>query len=188
MPKISFRLNSASISKAIQDIEAYKKKVESLGDAIAKAMAEIGYNVAYGVMQGHVFSGETAGSLTVEQVSENKYILYAESKAILFFEFGAGVRYGSGYPWGEIKWEDNPAYGPGTYPGAGHWDDPNGWWFPTDDPRLIISTSKDEDGNIQGWGHSYGNKPYMPFYKADKAIKDNLVEVARTLIKSGGYQ
>lgn len=174
MPKITLRLNETSIAAAIKEVKEYGKKVADAGEKIAKELANRGYEVAYGVMSGHVFTGKTASSLKVIKESENKYILYAASTAILFFEFGAGVRYGGGHPW-----DDDFGFGPGTYPGAGHWDDPEGWWFPTSDPRLIIRTDKDG----QGWGHSYGNKPYMPFYKADKQIRADIIEVAKEALK-----
>lgn len=175
MPKIKLSLSTSSIQSAIDQLNTYSKKLETAGAQIAKRLADIGYDVAYGVMSGHVFSGETSESLTVQKEADNKYILYAASQAILFFEFGAGAKYGSGHPW-----DDDFGFGPGTYPGNGHWDDPEGWWFPTDDTRLIIRTDK----NGQGWGHSYGNKPHMPFYKADKAIKENLLRVAKEVLAS----
>lgn len=173
MPKIKMKLSPSSIQAAIDQINDYEKKVKLAGEKIAKQLADLGYKVAYGVMSGHVFSGETIGSLTVQKVEENKYILSAGSQALLFFEFGAGAKYGAGHPW-----DDDFGYGPGTYPGNGHWNDPHGWWFPTDDPRLIIRTDK----NGQGWGHSYGNKPHMPFYKADKAMRDNLLSIAKKVL------
>lgn len=174
MPKIKMKLNTASIDAAIAEVKAYQKKVEEAGDKIARELAHLGYSVAYGVMSGHVFSGETVESLDVIENGPGKYILTASSQAILFFEFGAGIKYGAGHPMaGEF------GYGPGTYPGAGHWDDPNGWWFPTDDPHLVIR--RDENG--QGWGHSYGNQPYMPFYNADKKMREDLLKVAKEALK-----
>lgn len=174
MPTIRMKLNAISIGQAIQEVKAYRKKVEEAGDKIARELAHKGCTVAYGVMSGHVFSGETLESLDVIEDGPNRYILTASSQAILFFEFGAGAKYGGGHPLaGDL------GFGPGTYPGAGHWDDPNGWWFPTDDPRLIVR----QDENKQGWGHSYGNRPYMPFYKASKTMREDLLKVAKEALK-----
>lgn len=174
MPIINIKLDNTSITEAIKEVRAYRKKVSDAGDKIARELAHLGYSVAYGVMSGHVFSGETIGSLDVVENGPGQYILMAESQAILFFEFGAGAKYGSGHPW-----DDDFGFGPGTYPGNGHWNDPEGWWFPTEDPRLIIRT----DRNGQGWGHSYGNKPYMPFYKASKSMRENILKVAKEVLK-----
>lgn len=173
--KIKVKLNTASINNAIKQLEDYEKRVERAGGEIAKRLADMGYEVAYGVMSGHVYSGETIGSLEVVQEAD-KYILRAASKALLFFEFGAGATYGYGHPMdGDFN------MGPGTYPdGKGHWNDPNGWWFPTDDPQLI----KKYDSKGQGWGHSYGNQPHMPFYLADREIRDNILKVAKEVFQS----
>lgn len=177
MPKIKVSLSADSIEEAIREVNAYKNKVEKAGNEIAKRLSALGYDVAYSVMSGHVFSGETAESLEVVEKGDGKYVLYAASQALLFFEFGAGATYyGEGHPWG-----DETGYKPGTFnPGSPNWNNPNGWWFPTDDPRLIWRIDK----NGQGWAHSYGNKPHMPFYKADKAMKENLVKLAKEILTS----
>lgn len=175
MPKtIKVRLSTRSIDAAIKELEEYEKKVKNAAEFIANGLSQIGYTVAVTVMSGHVWSGETIESLEVVHVEQGKYILRAASKALLFFEFGAGVRYGGGHPLaGEL------GMGPGTYPGQTHADDPNGWWFPTDDPRLIVSVDK----NGQGWAHSYGNPPYMPFYQADVAIRENILRLAKEALR-----
>lgn len=171
---IKVDLSEKSINEAIAELQKYKNGLQRKAALIAKKLADKGYEVAYEVLSGHVFSGETLESFKLTQLAENKYVLSAKSKAILFFEFGAGVTYGGGHPW-----DSEYNMGPGTYPGNGHWDDPNGWWFATDDPRLIISETTDKNGNKQGWGHSYGNKPYMPFYKARTQMEKDLLSIAR---------
>lgn len=175
MPKIRMRLSVSDIDRAIAQIEAYQKKVRNAADTIARNLATIGFDVAYEIMDGHIYSGETISSLEVVQEEPGKYVLRAGSKALLFFEFGADVRYGSGHPW-----DAELGMGPGTYPdGKGHWNDPNGWWFPTDDPELIMRTDKDG----QGWCHTYGNPPHMPFYLADQTIKESILATAKEALR-----
>lgn len=174
MPKIKFSLNTMEIEQAIAEVKRYRAKVIAAGDEIARQLADLGYEVAWKIIEGHQFTGDTAASLTVQRRGESQYVLFAQSQAILFFEFGAGVRYGYGHPMaGEM------GFGPGTYPGNGHWDDPDGWWFETSDPRLI----KKEGANGKTYGHSYGNRPHMPFYTADKAMQEALLTVARKVMK-----
>lgn len=174
MPVVKFSLDSDSIQQAIDDLKKYKKKLEKAAKEMAKQLSELGFDVAFSIMDGHIFTGDTINSLDVKQTGNNTFVLVANSKAILFFEFGAGVKYGKGHPLaGEF------GYGPGTYPGKGHWDDPNGWYYPTDDPRLIVKTT--EDGKT--YGHSYGNKPHMPFYNASKTMRENILKIAREVLK-----
>lgn len=174
MPKITIKLNTRSIDAAIKEVRAYSESLKSKTIEFSKRLGEVGFTVADSVMSGHVFSGETRESLQLVDYADGRMALTAGSEALLFFEFGAGARYGGGHPW-----DDDFGFGPGTYPGNGHWDDPFGWWFPTDDPRLKIRTDK----NGQGWGHSYGNKPYMPFYKASVEMRSKVVQIAREVFK-----
>lgn len=162
-------LSAASIDAAIEKLNQYKRKLENAGDEIARRLAQLGYQTAYLIMSEHIYSGETITSLTVDELGNGKYVLKANSEALLFFEFGAGVN-GVGHPLG---------MGVGTYPGQKHAFDPNGWWFLTDDPNLAVRKSK--DGKM--WGHSYGNPPYMPFYLASREIRDELLNVAKEVMQ-----
>lgn len=175
MPTYTVNLfDQRSVLKVTQQLDKYATDVEKAADLIASRLADRGYDVAVSIMSGHVFSGETLGSLTVEKQGEGQYILYAESTALLFFEFGAGLR-GGGHPWNDMF-----GMGPGTYPGQTHALSPNGWWYPTSDPRLTVRT--DEKG--QGWGHSYGNPPYMPFYLAAEDMRQHILDVAREAFRT----
>lgn len=167
--KITMRLDPKSIDKAIRQLEQYEDQLQDRAEEIVRILSLRGYDVAYGIMSGNVYSGETLGSLTIVEESPTRHVLMASSKALLFFEFGAGVQ-GVGHPLaGEL------GMGAGTYPGQTHAFDPDGWWYPTDDPGLIIRYSKDG----QGFGHSYGNPPRMPMYMAAKTVKDELLDVAK---------
>lgn len=172
--KIKISLNPSSIDAAIKQLEDYQKDLERKAGELCERLANLGYSVAFQIMSGHIYSGETISSLQVQEIDATHYVLLAGSVALLFFEFGAGV-IGSGHPLaGEM------GMGPGTYPGQKHALDPNGWWFPTDDANLIIRTDK----NGQGWGHSKGNPPYMPFYNASKQIRADLLKTAQEVFKT----
>lgn len=171
---MNITVNVSGLDETIRRLEEYANRIDRAGAEIVKRLAQLGYDTAYSVMAGHIYSGETINSLQIVENDPTHYTLMAGSKALLFFEFGAGLN-GGGHPQaGEF------GFGPGTYPGQKHALDPNGWWFPTDDPNLIIRTDK----NGQGWGHSYGNRPQMPMYKASRKIQDDLLEVAREVMSS----
>lgn len=92
--------------------------------------------------------------VTTEETAKGAKII-ASGETVLFLEFGAGARVGYGHP-------DPRNYGPGTYPGKGHWDDPKGWWIPKE----------------HGGGHTYGNPPMMGMYNATQEIRAKAQEVA----------
>ena len=171
---MTFTVRVVGIDEAIQQLTDYSAGLQRRAEEIIKRLAQLGYDVAYQIMAGHIYSGETINSLTIVENDPAHYTLMASSVALLFFEFGAGT-IGAGHPQaGEF------GMGPGTYPDQKHAFDPNGWWFPTDDENLVLRRSKDG----QGWGHSYGNAPHMPFFNANQRMKDDLETVAREVFSS----
>lgn len=160
-----------SIQRAIDRVEQLNESIKLKSQVFINRLANEGLDVAKVILQSHIWSGDTFASLNVVPIGENKVALVAESKAILLMEFGSGIRFAT---------TPNPqaaefGMGPGSFPGEGNWDNPNGWWFPTDDPRLIKRRGKDG----QGWGHSYGNPPHMPMYRAGRAMVVRIEEIAR---------
>lgn len=160
------------IDDLISACDEKRRWLEEKTEELARRLAVKGYENAILVMSEHVFSGETLAGLSVEQTGPAQYVVKANSTAILFLEFGSGVR-GGGHP------EAN-GFGPGTYPGQQNALNPNGWWFPTDDERLIVSRNKEG----QGFGHSYGMAPAMPMYSAVKTLEDELESVIREVFAS----
>ena len=169
---VKLEINNSSIDNALRELERYEKKIDRAGAEIVRKLSIIGYDVAYSVMHDHIWTGETIDSLTVIERSPTKYILMAQSEALMFFEFGAGVK-GYGHPRaGEF------GAGPGTYPGQTHALDPGGWWYETDDDLLIEHIGKDG----RGYAHTYGNEPRMPFQQAVDKMKDDLLKVAKEVL------
>lgn len=167
---IKMRLSASSIQNAIEELENYKKSLREKAALLAERLAEEGYQSAYITLSDHVYTGETISSLTITQVGDTTYKLSAQSEALLFLEFGAGIS-GVGHPLaGEY------GMGAGTYPGQTHADDPCGWWYETEDPNLAVRTSK-KTGKM--YGHSYGNEPYMPMYGASVVMRENLERIAK---------
>lgn len=103
-----------------------------------------------------------------------QYTVKANSTAVLFLEFGSGIG-GIGHP----EAGEN-GMGAGTYPGQKYAFNTSGWWFPTDDPLLIVHT----DSKGQGWGHSRGMAPAMPMYSAVTGVERDLESIIREVFAS----
>lgn len=110
------------------------------------------------------YDGEKDVRVTVEERGENTVAIVAAGNSVLFLEFGAGYSLGYGHP-------EPMDYGPGTYPGKGHWDDPNGWYLPKAVQEAI------------GKEKSYGNAPSMGMYNARKEIEQSLTQIAQEVFK-----
>ena len=102
-------------------------------------------------------SGENTACMTIRLSGDQ----------VLFIEFSSGIMYGTdSFP----SLPNNPNYGSkygmGTYPGKGHWNDPEGWWY----------TGKWGNGDSR---HTYGIRAYAPMYNADTEMRKQIANIAR---------
>lgn len=172
MSRIAF--DTSDIDKLIRVCKKKEEWLKEKTNELSRRLAARGYQYARVVMAGHVFDGDTLGSLRVEKTGDYEYTVMANSTAVLFLEFGSGV-FGYGHP----EAGDNNM-GPGTHSPQGQWANPRGWMFETDDPRLIVRYNKDG----QGLGHSYGMAPAMPMYKAVTGVERDLESIIREVFGS----
>jgi len=165
--QIKFNLSQKSIQNAIKQLEQYKVDLNRKCQVLVKLLAEHGYSVADAILLQHIYTGQTEGSIRIEDISSGgvtKMSIVVESDAILFLEFGSGIKYS-----GTVNPKASElGMGPGTYPGEGHWDDPNGWWYLGDDGE---------------YHHSFGIEASMPMYKASREIVNNVGKIAKAVFK-----
>lgn len=162
--KIDVKLNTQSIDNAINELRSYKTKLPSKVTEICRRLAEIGaVKVSLGYARA-IYNGDKDISVSVEPI-QNGFSIRANGKDVLFVEFGAGVRYGSGHPQA-----NEFGMGPGTYPeGKGHWNDPKGWWIP----------------KANGGGHTYGNPPSEVMYRTAIELRSEVYKIAQEVFKAG---
>ena len=150
---------NGSIDDIINGLESYKRSLKVKADALVKALADMGATNVSLIYARTPYTGPKITDVTVEERGEGKYAIVASGQTVLFLEFGAGVTYGEGHP--------NPmGYGPGTYPGKGHWNDPNGWYL----PKSALGKS-----GI----HTYGNAPSAAMYYTGKGLHQMVKQAAR---------
>lgn len=141
----------ASVSRAQRRLDEYFADLIEKANTVCERLATIGAVRASLDFSRAIYNGTNDVSVSVEPI-ENGYAIHARGNAVLFIEFGSGASYGYGHP-------EPEGYGPGTYPGKGHWDDPNGWWY----------------GNHE---HSYGNPPAQAMYNAKRDIQAEVQRIA----------
>lgn len=141
----------ASVSRATRSLEEYAADLIEKANTVCERLATIGAVRASLDFSRAIYNGTNDVAVTVEPI-DNGYAIHARGNAVLFIEFGSGASYGYGHP-------EPEGYGPGTYPGKGHWDDPNGWWY----------------GNHE---HSYGNPPAAAMYHAKQDVLQEVQRIA----------
>ena len=165
--KISISLSQSSIQAAIDELNKYKNSLQRKQQIFIDRLAKEGLQVIRSTMES--IPDEEKGSYYTEIVNNSQGDIIGAAvrlsgDSVLFLEFSAGITYGtSSYPL-----PSGGQYGMGTYPGKGHWDDPNGWWY------------VDERGEKH---HSYGNRAYMPMYRAEQAIVIQIRNIAREVFR-----
>ena len=141
----------ASVSRAQRRLDEYYADLIEKANTVCERLATIGAVRASLDFSRAIYNGTNDVAVTVEPI-DNGYAIHATGNAVLFIEFGSGASYGYGHP-------EPEGYGPGTYPGKGHWDDPNGWWYGSHE-------------------HSYGNPPAAAMYHAQQDILREVQRIA----------
>ena len=139
------------------EIADYLDDLEEKANKICERLASIGAVTASLGFARVPYNGPKDVAVSVEPLQDG-YAIHARGNAVLFLEFGAGAKHGYGHP-------EPEGNGPGTYPGKGHWDDPNGWWF--------------GDGE-----HTFGNPPAQAMYDAKQEIINAIEQVANEVFNS----
>lgn len=153
----SIYLSASGIKELQNGLKESKRWLKEKSDELCKRLADMGAVKASLYFSRAVYTGPEDHEISVEPI-DGGYKVKASGETVLFVEFGTGL-VGYGHP------EAN-GLGPGTYPGNGHWNDPNGWWLPR------------EKGNGHSQ-HTYGNPPNMPMYNTVKELEQELERVVK---------
>lgn len=151
----NINLSERGIKELQNGLKEYEKWLKKKSDELCKRLADMGAQKAEVNFAAAYYDGNEDHEITVEPI-DGGYAVKASGNTVLFVEFGTGL-IGYGHP------EPN-GMGPGTYPGEGHWDDPDGWWY--------------AHGK-----HSHGNPPNMPMYSTVKELEQELERVVREVFQ-----
>jgi len=173
-----FNVNLDHLDRAIREL-AYYRDVElpNMVRELVESLTRIGLNEA----NAHIARSEYGYMVTVStdinytRTGTNAMIVFTAPinypkdggepfSIMLAIEFGAGFKYNpTTNPLSDVH-----GYGPGTYPGKGHWNDPRGWWFRNDDNE---------------WEHTWGNEATMPVYNAEMRIQQSIEQEVRRIFR-----
>ena len=159
MRKITVDFSDAGIRRLSRELEDCKEDIGRKVQELVNRLAQEGMEIAQFYFDVGVYDGKKDVTVRVEPRGDKCAAVIAEGNAVLFLEFGAGYLLGYGHP-------EPGAYGPGTYPGKGHWDDPGGWYLPKAAQQAT------------GIEHSMGNPPTAAMYNAVKELERRIQEIA----------
>lgn len=156
---IKLGFDSASIMRALKELEGYQLWLREKADALAIELTTRGLDYVAMRFESAYYKGPRDDvSYDVEDRGNGVYAIVVNGETAVIIEFGAGVTRGYGHPQAAEF-----GFGPGTYPGQTHAMDPNGWYLP----------------RSAGGGHTDGNPPSMSMYNTAKTLRDELADIAR---------
>ena len=164
MRRIEVPLSTKGIEKLIQELEDYQRDIEKKANELVERLADDGMQIAQFYFDIAVYDGVNDVKVTWEKRGNASAAVIAAGNAVLFIEFGAGYLMGYGHP-------EPMGYGPGTFPGKGHWDNPNGWYL----PKAVKEAT--------GIEHSMGNPPAAAMYNTVKELEERVAEIASEVFK-----
>lgn len=164
--KLDIAKGSSAVDNVVAQLRQYKEDLRVKNELFVERLAEIGcdlVNESLSYVSSVVPHEEdigTAVAITDATGDTVKMRVHVASHMILFVEFGTGVR---------NKEPKHPkaaemGFGPGTYPGKGHWNDPYGWYY------------MGKDGKTH---HTYGIPAQMPMYKSAVELQSKILDIAR---------
>jgi hypothetical protein len=173
---VKIKCNLGNIDEAIRQIEEYEKRIVKKRKIFLEKLAEIGVDVATTKFSNAQYDGTNDVVLgKPEWINDNKLVISATGKSVMFIEFGTGVHYAS---------ESHPKAGEfgfvrGTYGhGLGKLDS---WRYKGNrgsKGELI------ENGPHKGEIETHGNPANRCMYDASKEMRRKIREIAKEVFGS----
>lgn len=169
MKTVKLNLNSKSIDEAIKEVENFQKCLEEKTKLFVSELAKEGLQVASVKFQYANYDGTNDVHCEIREEGDNKVAIVALGNAVLFIEFGTGVKYPDDHP------EKSPdLVGRGEY-GRGLGANPKGWFY-TGEPGTNGEHAKN---HYKTSYHTYGNPANMCMYATVQELKDDFEEIAK---------
>lgn len=163
-------LSKAGIQQLRNMIERYAQTLDQKCAALLERLGDIGVRTASDGFSGAQYDGENDVSVRAERVSDTEIRIVASGEAVAFIEFGSGITLGGGHPRaGELS------FGPGSYPGKGHWDNPKGWTYHGAGGTNGVWVREDVYRTM-------GNPPAMAMQNAVEDVIRQIIQIAEEVL------
>lgn len=170
MRTIEFSLSAKSINQAIKDLKAWDKWVEKKSKRLLEELADRGIEVMSHNFYQAVYDGTNDVKCQVKEKGDHYTTLIATGNAVLFIEFGTGVKYPDNHP-------EKPEglVGRGEY-GKGKGKNPEGWRYVGEPGTNGVRSKTAKKKSVI---HTYGNPANQCVYQTIQQLKDEFEEIAR---------
>lgn len=168
--KLDIPLTQAGLKNAIRVLKQQQQWLQRKTDELAQELAERGMSGARIRFQNAEYDGMKDVSVSVQKTGENTYATVAVGSAVLFIEFGTGIRYAApAHPDA-----DRLGYIRGGY-GKHQGLKEGGWVY----EGASGGTHGRAVNNEQTKWHTYGNPANMCMYYTVQDLKRELQQIAK---------
>lgn len=167
----TLELSKESVKELRDMVERYAKTLDQRCAKLLARLGEIGERTAREGFAGAQYDGTNDVSVTLDRVAPDTIRVVANGEAVAFIEFGSGL-IGYGHPNAGAL-----GFGPGTYPGKGHWDNPNGWtYYGEQGTNGVWVVNRPGRGDLF---RTHGNPPAMGMANATEEMLREVVRIAQ---------
>ena len=173
MKPVKIPLSAAGIERAIRAVADHRDWLQKRSYELLERLAQEGLEIASTRFQRAVYDGDNDTRVSVEERGRSIRAVVAVGGAVLFIEFGTGVRYPDRHP-------EAPAHGMvrGGY-GKGHGRQ-SAWGYYGDPGTNGQVKTKADGGSVV---ITRGNPANMPMYEAVKALQARLPVLVREVFR-----
>lgn len=154
-------ISEAGISKAIRELNDWKKWLLEKTDEFLKELANEGVQIASARFESAIYDGYSDVTVHMEERDENTVAVVGVGKTVLMLEFGSGVRYPDDHPEAGAPNTLHGSWSEGEF-GKGHWANPKGWFY--------------AHGK-----RSYGNPANKCMYRTKSDLQNRFEQIARRI-------
>lgn len=167
------KVNFGNVGEALKQVEEFKKRFLEKQKRFLERLAEIGVSEAEARFSTAQYDGTNDVQVSKpEWVSENKIIVKATGRSVLFIEFGAGVHYSADpHPKASEFGYERGGYGQGR----GKHDS----WYYKGEPGTNGQVPKKEKLAEKGLVYTHGNPANRCMWEAGKKIRSQILKIAQ---------
>lgn len=168
--KIKVPLTETGIDNAIKELNDFKKWLAKCTKAFVKELGNEGMEIASVKFGKAEYDGTNDVTTFIEERGENKVAVLAVGGAVLFIEFGSGVKYTEPHPEAAKNGMVRGAYGYGLGKNK------EGWRYKGESGTHgeVI-----QEGRHKGEVHTYGNPANMSMYLTVRELEEKFAEIAK---------
>lgn len=174
MKTIVLDLSTESIDNAIKEVKAYKDYIHKGLSKLLLLLGEEGMQIASAGYNSAEYDGTNDVEVVYETRGDNTVYLVAVGRAVLFIEFGTGIRYANIHPEAMELGMNRGEYGKGLGGSS------NGWVYVGEKGTngKAVNT-KDDSGKTVSVVRTYGNPASMTMYTTRQKLKDRIYTLAK---------